>query len=44
MIADDESMRRLIDDFVAACHDREFRIKAIHYVIRSMGYGARQDF
>ena len=43
-LADDESMRRLIDDFVAACHDREFRIKAIHYVIRSMGYGARQDF
>ena len=43
-LADDEAMRTLISDFVAACHDREFRIKAIHYVIRGMGYGGRQDF
>jgi len=37
-MAADESMRDLIDDFVAACHDREFRIKAIHHVIHGMGF------
>ena len=37
-MAADESMRDLIDDFVSACHDREFRIKAIHHVIHGMGF------
>lgn len=32
----DEAMRDLIDKFVEACHDRDFRVKAIHHVIRGM--------
>lgn len=32
-LTDDVDTRSLIRDFVAACFDREFRVKAIHYVI-----------
>jgi hypothetical protein len=32
----DEAMRDLIAKFVEACHDRDFRVKAIHHVIRGM--------
>lgn len=30
--------RDLIRDFVAACFDRNFRVKAIHHVIHGTGY------
>ncbi len=37
-LADDEEMSGLINDFVSACHDRDFRVKAIHHVIHGMGF------
>ncbi len=36
LLATDESMRGLIRDFVRACDDRQFRVKAIYHVIRGM--------
>jgi hypothetical protein len=36
MLTADQPMRDLIDDFVRACDDRVFRVKAIHHVIRGM--------
>lgn len=36
MLAADEAMRGLIRDFVRACDDRQFRVKAIYHVIRGM--------
>jgi len=35
-LASDVDMRRLINDFVLACDDRQFRVKAIYHVIRGM--------
>jgi DNA-binding transcriptional ArsR family regulator len=43
-LADDQATRDLIDRFVEACHDREFRVKAIHHVIRGMQFSPRHDF
>lgn len=37
-LTDDVDTRSLIRDFVAACFDRDFRVKAIHYVIHGTGY------
>ncbi len=39
----DEHMRHLINAFIDACHDREFRVKAIHHVIRGMQFNTRQS-
>lgn len=36
MLVSDEAMRGLIRDFVRACDDRQFRVKAIYHVIRGM--------
>lgn len=36
--SEDQGTRDLISRFVEACHDREFRVKAIHYVIRGMQF------
>lgn len=35
-LAADPEMRLLLSQFVVACNDRQFRVKAIHYVIRGM--------
>ena len=35
-LADDEQARKLIKRFVAACGDRQFRVKAIYHVIRNL--------
>ncbi|MBI5670033.1 MAG: hypothetical protein HZC41_18720 [Chloroflexi bacterium] len=35
-LASDETMRGLIREFVRACDDRQFRVKAIYHVIRGM--------
>ena len=43
-LAEDEEMRDMIDDFVAACHDREFRVKAINHVIHGMEQSTRHRF
>lgn len=32
----DEEVCKVVDDFVAACNDRQFRVKAIYQVIRAM--------
>ncbi len=35
-LAIDHEMRELIDQFVQACDDRQFRVKAIYHIIRGM--------
>ena len=39
-LSDSEETRHLIREFVAACHSREFRVKAINHV---MGFTSRHD-
>ena len=35
-LASDEDMRRLVDEFILACEDRHFRVKAVYHIIRGM--------
>ncbi len=35
-LASDETMRALVDQFIAACEDRHFRVKAVYHIIRGM--------
>jgi hypothetical protein len=35
-LAPDTDVRQLIDKFIVACDDRQFRVKAIYHVIRSL--------
>jgi hypothetical protein len=35
-LAADEKMRHLIDQFILACEDRHFRVKAVYHIIRGM--------
>lgn len=35
-LATDANMRKLIDQFILACDDRQFRVKAIYHIIRGM--------
>jgi hypothetical protein len=35
-LATDQEMRELISQFVTACNDRQFRVKAIYHIIRGM--------
>lgn len=43
-LTDDETSVMLIRDFIAACHDRQFRVKAIQHVINGMQFTPRHDF
>jgi len=43
-LTEDAEMVKLIGEFIDACHDREFRVKAIHHVIRGMQFSPRHDF
>lgn len=43
-LSSDPEMRVLIRDFMAACHDRDFRVKAINQVIEGMGFTPHHDF
>ncbi|MGB7340471.1 MAG: hypothetical protein WBC91_16355 [Phototrophicaceae bacterium] len=43
-LSTDDEVRQLVREFVAACHDREFRVKAINQVIHGMGFETRRDF
>jgi hypothetical protein len=43
-LSSDSEIRHLIKEFVAACHNREFRVKAINHVIHGMGFSPRNDF
>lgn len=40
----DKAIRAQISDFMDACHDREFRVQAIHHVIRGMQFNPSHDF
>lgn len=35
-LATDETMRGLVDQFILACEDRHFRVKAVYHIIRGM--------
>jgi len=35
-LASDPKMRKLVDQFILACDDRQFRVKAIYHIIRGM--------
>jgi hypothetical protein len=35
-LASDEEMLRLVNEFILACEDRHFRVKAVYHIIRSM--------
>ena len=37
-LTDNADTRRLLNDFVVACHNRDFRVKAINHVISGMGF------
>lgn len=39
----DQALRERVCDFVTACHDREFRVKAINQVIATMGTSERDN-
>jgi len=43
-LVNDEDTRALIDRFMEACHDRQFRVEAIHHVIEGMQFSPRHDF
>ncbi len=35
-LASNEEMRKLVDEFILACEDRHFRVKAVYHIIRGM--------
>lgn len=35
-LASDEEMRQLVNEFILACEDRHFRVKAVYHIIRGM--------
>jgi len=35
-LASDKEMRQLVDEFILACEDRHFRVKAVYHIIRGM--------
>jgi hypothetical protein len=35
-LVDTAAMRQLIDNFIVACDDRHFRVKAVYHIIRGM--------
>jgi len=35
-LATDSAMRTLVEQFIRACDDRQFRVKAIYHIIRGM--------
>lgn len=43
-LSTDDEVRQLIREFVAACHNREFRVNAINHVIHGMGFTPSHDF
>ena len=43
-LAQDTQIRQTINTFIEACHDRQFRIEAIHHVIKEMQFSPRHDF
>lgn len=42
-LSEHEDIRQIIHEFVAACHNREFRVKVINYVVRNMSSDPTYD-
>lgn len=40
----DNETRYLVKEFVALCHNRDFRVKAIQHVIKGMNFSPGHDF
>jgi hypothetical protein len=43
-LIDDPDAQKTINQFMEACHDRQFRVEAINHVIREMQFNPRHDF
>lgn len=43
-LSSDRETRHLVTEFVALCHNRDFRVKAIQLVIKGMNFSPGQDF
>ncbi len=43
-LSQDDKLRMRINDFIGACHDRQFRVAVIHEVIDQMQFSPRHDF
>lgn len=43
-LVEEEQTRHLINQFMEACHDRQFRVEAINQVIKRMQFSPRHDF
>ena len=43
-LVQEKTTRQVIDNFINACHDRQFRVEAIQYMIKGMQYSPRHDF
>ena len=41
-LTDNSDTRQLLSDFVVACHNRDFRVKAINHVINGMGFKSQK--
>lgn len=41
-LTDNSDTRQLLNDFVVACHNRDFRIKAINHVVNGMGFKSQK--
>jgi len=44
MLTNDELIQAKIGEFMAACHNRQFRVDAIQVLIKGMQYTPRHDF
>ena len=42
-LVEDDNLRQMLNDFMEACHDRQFRVRAIQYVIQGKNYPNRHD-
>lgn len=43
-LSTDHETRHLVNEFVALCHNRDFRVKAIQVVIKGMNFSPGHDF
>jgi len=43
-LVQNQTILKLLDEFMEACHDRQFRVAAIHHVIEGMQFSPRHDF
>lgn len=41
-LSTDKDVRKIVRDFMDACHDHDFRVQAINYVIHGMGFSPQR--